>query len=139
MTFADRLKQARTQRGMSQSDLARAAGLTRAVISKWEKGDSGFPSGPALQKAANALDISVDELLGPQSRATRFASSKRRSRAFYQLPGVVDGIERHVLEGGEVSSEEKEILQTQMDRLEYLKSRLKPRAKKKKAKVVRQK
>lgn len=64
-TFADRLKQAREKKGMSQSDLARSSSLTRSVISKWENADFGYPSGPALQKAANALDISVDDLLGP--------------------------------------------------------------------------
>jgi len=64
-TFADRLKQAREKKGMSQSDLARSSGLTRSVISKWENADFGYPSGPALRKAANALDISVDDLLGP--------------------------------------------------------------------------
>ena len=63
MAFAQNLREARDRRDMSQSDLARATGLTRAVISKWEKGESSNPSAPALQLAAKALRISVEDLL----------------------------------------------------------------------------
>ena len=72
MAFAQNLREARDRRDMSQSDLARATGLTRAVISKWEKGESSNPSAPALQLAAKALRISVEDLLKdrPQNAKT---------------------------------------------------------------------
>ena len=72
MAFAQNLREARDRRDMRHSDLARATGLTRAGISKWEKGESSNPSAPALQLAAKALRISVEDLLKdrPQNAKT---------------------------------------------------------------------
>ena len=74
MAFAQNLREARDRQHMSQSDLARATGLTRAVISKWEKGESSNPSAPALQLAAKVLQVSVENLLKdrPQNAKTAY-------------------------------------------------------------------
>ena len=48
---------------MTQSDLARASGLTRAAISKWENAESGSPSAHAVQRAADVLSVPVYWLL----------------------------------------------------------------------------
>ena len=57
------LRQRRTERGMSQTDLATAAGVDRRQIRRYEAGEQQ----PVLSVAvaiANALDISVGELAG---------------------------------------------------------------------------
>ena len=98
MAFAQNLREARDRRDMSQSDLARATGLTRAVISKWEKGESSNPSAPALQLAAKALRISVEDLLKdrPQnSKAAHLVVPDRKARGVTvgredQGPSVTD-------------------------------------------------
>ena len=68
MDFATRFRSAREAAGFTQAELARASGLTRAVISKWEKGDGAQPSAHALAQAAFYFDDSVEELLTGQKR-----------------------------------------------------------------------
>ena len=71
MSFEQTLRTARERAGMSQAQLARAAGLTRAVISKWEKGDSINPSAHAVQAAADVLGVTVASLLAERGMAGR--------------------------------------------------------------------
>lgn len=66
--FAERLKAARTQKHISQAELAKSVGVSAATISSYET-----PSGakvPSLDKAAaiaSELDISLDWLCGKES------------------------------------------------------------------------
>ena len=98
MAFAQNLREARDRRDMSQSDLARATGLTRAVISKWEKGESSNPSAPALQLAAKVLQVSVEDLLKdrPQNAKTGHRVAPVREKKGVaagrgdQAPGITD-------------------------------------------------
>ena len=68
MDFATRIRIARERSGLSQASLAALAGLSRAVISKWEKGKTSHPSANALANAAAWLDVSVEELLTGRKR-----------------------------------------------------------------------
>jgi|TARA_R100000049_G_C1946542_1_gene91916 transcriptional regulator with XRE-family HTH domain len=63
MVFCQRVKDARLSRGMNQSELARASGLTRAAISKWESNSSCSPDARATLAVAKALGVSVESLL----------------------------------------------------------------------------
>ena len=71
MSFERALRTAREHAGMSQAQLARAAGLTRAVISKWERGDATNPSAHAVQAAADVLGVTVASLLAERGMAGR--------------------------------------------------------------------
>ena len=56
------LKHIRRERGMSQEDLAGAAGLSRQVVSNLERGSShGYPE--TWKRLAAALKVTVDDLL----------------------------------------------------------------------------
>ena len=98
MGFSQNLREARDRRHMSQSDLARATGLTRAVISKWEKGESSNPSAPALQLAAKALRVSVEDLLKDRPKNAKTGHRvvpNRKARGVTagradQAPGITD-------------------------------------------------
>ena len=68
MDFATRIRIARERSGLSQANLAALAGLSRAVISKWEKGKTSHPSANALANASAWLDVSVEELLTGQKK-----------------------------------------------------------------------
>lgn len=61
--FPQRLAEVRTKRRLTQSSLARKAGLPAATISHFETGFR-FPTAATLTKLAEALEVSVDELLG---------------------------------------------------------------------------
>lgn len=64
MDLSQRIKRLREARGMNQSELAVAANVSQATVSRWEKGAS--PTGEHIQKLARIFDKSVDELCGLQ-------------------------------------------------------------------------
>lgn len=78
------LKRIRTARGMSQSDLAHAAGIKQATISRIENGVNN-PSMAVAEEIAKALNVSVVELFGLPELELRFleafraASDQRRA------------------------------------------------------------
>jgi DNA-binding XRE family transcriptional regulator len=61
--FSVSLTRIRRQRGMSQTDLARAIGVTRPAVSRMEAGASN-PSLAVLVALADALGCTIDELCG---------------------------------------------------------------------------
>ena len=63
-TFGRRLRDARDLRRLSQSELADRARIPVAMISHFETGVRGSASADNLVKLANALEVSVDFLLG---------------------------------------------------------------------------
>ncbi|MCY0385982.1 helix-turn-helix domain-containing protein [Robbsia sp. Bb-Pol-6] len=60
------LKKHRSRKGMSLDNLAEMSGVSRAMISKIERGQSS-PSTTILSKLVDALDISVSTLMSRQS------------------------------------------------------------------------
>jgi transcriptional regulator with XRE-family HTH domain len=67
--LADKLKILRDKSGMTQSDLARKLGLTRAGVNAWEMGLS-VPSTPYIVELAKTFHVSSDFLLGLENTAT---------------------------------------------------------------------
>jgi transcriptional regulator with XRE-family HTH domain len=63
-----RLKRYRKEMGMSQADLARKAEVSAPYVSELEGGLGKRPSGEILLKLANALDVTIAELLGQDIR-----------------------------------------------------------------------
>jgi transcriptional regulator with XRE-family HTH domain len=53
---------------MTQADLARAAGLSKAYLSELESGAGRRPSADVLLRVADALDVTIAELLGQETR-----------------------------------------------------------------------
>jgi transcriptional regulator with XRE-family HTH domain len=64
LSFGQRLRQVRDFRGLSQSEVAVRAKIPVAMISHFETGVRGSASADNLVKLANALEVSVDYLLG---------------------------------------------------------------------------
>ncbi|MGH3211053.1 MAG: helix-turn-helix domain-containing protein [Trebonia sp.] len=62
--FGERLRGERHARGWPIERLAGASGVSRAMISKIERGESS-PTAVVLGKLSAALELSVSELLGP--------------------------------------------------------------------------
>ena len=59
MSIGERLSQLRTQKSISQGQLARALGVSRQAISKWEN-DQSSPDTLHLIKLADILDTEVE-------------------------------------------------------------------------------
>ena len=68
--FGERLRAVRQARGWPLDRLASASGVSRAMISKIERGESS-PTAVVLGKLSAALELSISELLaaGPAARA----------------------------------------------------------------------
>ena len=67
MTIGESIKTCREKRGFSQGKLSRISGISQALISKWEL-DKSVPMTFSLLCIADALDVSLDELVGRERR-----------------------------------------------------------------------
>lgn len=63
MTFAEKLKAARLEKGVSQTEVANAVGVKQSFIAHLEKGRK-TPSTAVLVDLAKYYDVSLDYLLG---------------------------------------------------------------------------
>ena len=66
MSFAENLKQARKDKGMSQEELAEMLSVSRQAVGKWEAGQ-GYPESEKLIELARMLYFSIDWLFFGQS------------------------------------------------------------------------
>ena len=72
--FAQRLKDLRKQKNLSQTDLGQLAGLHYTHIGRFERGTSR-PSGDTLKRLAEALGVTSDyRSMAPPTRRSRHAS-----------------------------------------------------------------
>src|ERR1700712_4488742 len=106
--LADNIKALRESRGLSQQQIAKAAGIPRATWTHLESGGAN-PTLAVLIKVANALQIRVDELLAsphPPARHLKAADLVVRPRGDVAirklLPEPLPGLdlERMVLPAG---------------------------------------
>lgn len=66
---ADRIKVLREQSDMTQAELARRLGITRASVNAWEQGIS-VPSTQCIVELAEMFKVSTDYLLGVDTSAS---------------------------------------------------------------------
>ncbi len=62
MEFNEKLVQLRTQKGLTQEQLAEKVCVSRVAVSKWESG-RGYPNLDSLKKLAKIFAVSIDQLL----------------------------------------------------------------------------
>ena len=88
MTLADRSKTLRQQAGLTQAEVARRLGISRAGVNAWEMGLS-VPSTPYVVELAKQFGVSTDYLLGVENTASisvKGLSEKQVSA----LMGIID-------------------------------------------------
>lgn len=66
-TFSQRLNKLRSRHGISQNELSKRLGVTRATVNSWEMGTS-YPSAQSLVELASFFKTSTDYLLGIEDR-----------------------------------------------------------------------
>ena len=62
--FGQRIRQERNKKGLTQLELARLINKSSQVISNWERGYTPTINQEDILRLANALEVSVDYLLG---------------------------------------------------------------------------
>ena len=88
LTLADRIKTLREQAGLTQAEVARRLGISRAGVNAWEMGLS-VPSTPYVVELAKQFGVSTDYLLGVENTASisvKGLSEKQVSA----LMGIID-------------------------------------------------
>jgi transcriptional regulator with XRE-family HTH domain/quercetin dioxygenase-like cupin family protein len=84
--FGERLRAERHARGWPIERLAAGSGVSRAMISKIERGESS-PTAVVLGKLSAALELSVSELLAPASPGAVNLPGDRAGAEAVNLPG----------------------------------------------------
>ena len=67
--FGETLKKLRTQKGLSQQELADTVFVTRSTVARWESG-SRMPDSRMLPLLASSLGVNVDTLLNAEIQAS---------------------------------------------------------------------
>jgi len=97
--LADNLRRLRDERGLSQQQMSRISGIPRPTWASLESG-SANPTLSVLARAAAALQVSIEELVGPPRSACQFfpagtIPARRRGDAELRslLPEAIPGID----------------------------------------------
>ena len=95
--FAERLKQLRTERKLTQVRLAELLGVGGRVYHRWENGDA-TPHLDTLVKIAEVLQVSADELLGIQDvRAESQIHNHELHRLYSQIDSLSDDAQQALI------------------------------------------
>lgn len=89
-SFGDRLRRSREKRGLSQSELARLAGLQPSAVAHFEA-ERRKPSFDNVRALSQALDVSADYILGSNEGTTAFRNEDKLTsvdRTYVQ--GIID-------------------------------------------------
>lgn len=76
MEFANRLKELRAEKGISQAKLAADIHISRSAVAKWENG-LGLPNDESLKLLAEYFDIATGELLPDKTNAETIVSKNQ--------------------------------------------------------------
>ena len=90
LTFGEKLKKRREEKGLSQNDVADFFGenFSRQAVSKWER-DDGYPEVEKLLILASRLDVSLDILFEEE---LDYLKKKTSNNIMKKYPGIVAGI-----------------------------------------------
>lgn len=107
MTFAERLRRLREQRGYTQAELAEAAGVTPRTVQYYESGKR-YPSSLAIAvKLAELLGTTSEHLLGEEGGLILDAQEKGGKAAGRELRRLVEGLSA-LFAGGELTDEDRD-------------------------------
>lgn len=86
--FAERLKQARKAKKLSQAEVSRQLGVTQQAVGKWETGRS-TPDPQTIARLAEMLGTTADALLGLHDAVTVGQSYSRYTQCPIPVVGIV--------------------------------------------------
>lgn len=96
--FGEFLYALRKEKGMTQSELAAALGVTNKAVSKWETGDA-MPETAQLLPISRIFGVSVDELLAGK-RADKTSDADRTESGEEKEEFDTDDIKNHIFTRG---------------------------------------
>lgn len=97
MGVGERIKELRTLKKLTQSDLAKAVGLTYIQVGRYETQKSN-PSSDVLQKLANALDTTTDYLMnGSQDEVVSAQLTDKELLKQFKAVEQLDAEDKHLV------------------------------------------
>lgn len=94
MSLGGTIYRLRTEKNMSQGDLADALDVSRQSVSKWEN-DSSIPDLDKLKKLSQLFDISLDELVNgeprpePKAQTVIYAAPEKQPMPGHMIAGII--------------------------------------------------
>ena len=76
MEFSEKLKELRSEKGISQAKLAADIHISRSAVAKWENG-LGLPSDESIKLLADYFGITTDELIPNKSNEEILVSKNK--------------------------------------------------------------
>ena len=107
MTFAEKFKEERVKKELTQQQVADSLGITRKMITPYEKGTSLPRTRDAYQKIADLFGVDVNYLLTEDEDFVVQATEKYGARGKKQAQELVDGISG-LFAGGTLSEQDKD-------------------------------
>lgn len=86
MTLADKLKEARKNAGLTQTELAEKLCVSRQAITKWESG-KGIPDVDNLRTISKVLNVSIDFLLDDEENLDKTVIKEQINLDEYEKEG----------------------------------------------------
>ena len=107
MTFAEKFKKERVKKELTQQQVADSLGITRKMITLYEKGTSLPRTREAYKKIADLFGVDVNYLLTEDENFVVQATEKYGARGKKQAQDLVDGISG-LFAGGTLSEQDKD-------------------------------
>lgn len=109
MTFAEKLRKARKDKKLSQSELAELVGVHYRTIQNWEKGHRKPSNFELLKKLADSLSVPADFLCSDVDILIMTAGEKGGPRAARDMEALITEV-TGLFAGGELAEEDKDNL-----------------------------
>lgn len=107
MTFGEKFKALREEKGLTQKDVAEALGINARMITRYENGISYPRTREAYRKIADYFEVEVDYLLTENDSFVMRASEQYGARGMKQAQELLDGM-AGLFAGGTLSEQDKD-------------------------------
>ncbi len=118
--FAERTRELRTEKDITQEELGKAIGKAKSAVSNWEQG-TRFPDQETLIALADYFSVTIDYLLGRSDYRKGRIMTEGELLSFIP-PGIIKKHKLEVwLDEAELSDETKEEIREALKRHGYMK------------------
>lgn len=119
MNFAQKLKDLRTEKNLTQEELAKKSGISIKSISRYELGETLPRTKKYYRKIANALDVDTDYFLSQEANFFINARKEFGYKGAKDAEELVNGM-IGLMAGGELPDEDKATILDAMQEAFYM-------------------
>ncbi|EGO8162312.1 helix-turn-helix domain-containing protein [Enterococcus faecalis] len=119
MNFAQKLKDLRTEKNLTQEELAKKSGISIKSISRYELGETLPRTKKYYEKIANALDVDTDYFLSQEANFLINARNEFGYKGAKDAEELVNGM-IGLMAGGELPDDDKATILDAMQEAFYM-------------------